>query len=218
MLFRSVLCFDNVEARGNYSYDKLLEVYQKASQELIEISNQSENETESLKVITYGTSESRMSRPTKTFEGTLPRVLEDVGYSDAKYEQGILAEIEHSNLYYGEVAARYQDPRPQIREFRDIKSMSDKEIADLNKGLDAIEFTATSKTRDINVRNCRYIVCSKDWYISIDNDGQVTTQILRKDSRATEECKAKAQSVIEEIKTDKIVVPTDVGSVGGEER
>ncbi len=214
----NVLCFDNVEARGNYSYDKLLEVYQKASQELIEISNQSENETESLKVITYGTSESRMSRPTKTFEGTLPRVLEDVGYSDAKYEQGILAEIEHSNLYYGEVAARYQDPRPQIREFRDIKSMSDKEIADLNKGLDAIEFTATSKTRDINVRNCRYIVCSKDWYISIDNDGQVTTQILRKDSRATEECKAKAQSVIEEIKTDKIVVPTDVGSVGGEER
>lgn len=214
----NVLCFDNVEARGNYSYDKLLEVYQKASQELIETSNQSENETESLKVITYGTSESRMSRPDKIFKGTLPRVLEDVGYSDAKYEQCILAEVEHKDLYYGEVATRYQDPRPQIREFKDIKSMSDKEIADLNKELDAMEFTATGKTRDTNVRNCRYIVCSKDWYIAIDNDGNVTTQILRKDTRATEECKARAQLVIEEIKTDKIVVPTDVGSVGGEER
>lgn len=214
----NVLCFDNVETRGNYSEDTLLEVYQQASEELIQISNQNENGTESLKVITYGTSESGMSKPDKKFEGTLPRVLENVGYSDAKHEQCILAEVEHNNLYYGEVAARYQDPRPQIKELRDIKSMSDKEIAVLNKELDAIEFTVTGKTRDTNVRNCRYIVCSKDWYIAIGNDGQVTTQILRKDSRALDECKGKAQSVIEEIKTDKIVVPTDVGSVGGEGR
>ena len=214
----NALCFDNVETRGNYSQDTLLEVYQRASEELIGLSNQTENETESLKVVTYGTSESRMSRPEKKFEGTLPKVLESVGYSDAKYEQCILAERKHKSLYYGDVVARYEDPRPQIKEFRDIASMSDKEVADLNRELDAIEYSKTGKTRETNVRNCRYVVCSKDWYIAIGNDGKVTTQILKKDGRATEECKAKAQVVIKQIKDDKIVVPTDFGNVGGEER
>ena len=41
----NALCFDNVEARGNYSYDKLLEVYHKASGELLNISNEYENDT-----------------------------------------------------------------------------------------------------------------------------------------------------------------------------
>ena len=159
-----------------------------------------------------------MSRPEKKFEGTLPKVLESVGYSDAKYEQCILAERKHKSLYYGDVVARYEDPRPQIKEFRDIASMSDKEVADLNRELDAIEYSKTGKTRETNVRNCRYVVCSKDWYIAIGNDGKVTTQILKKDGRATEECKAKAQVVIKQIKDDKIVVPTDFGNVGGEER
>lgn len=214
----NALCFDNVEARGNYSYDTLLEIYQKASGELLDISNQTENETESLKVITYGTSESRMSRPEKTFKGELPRVMENVGYSDAKYEQCVLAERKYKSLYYGDVVARYEDPRPQIKEYKDISTMSDEEIADLNRELDAIEYSKTGKSRETNVRNCRYVVCSKDWYITIGNDGQVTTQILNKDSRAAEECKAKAEVVIRNIKENKIVVPTDFGDVGGEER
>lgn len=214
----NVLCFDNVEARGNYSYDTLLDVYQKASGELLEISNQSENETESLKVITYGTSESRMSRPKKRFEGTLPRVLENVGYSDAKYEQCILAETEYKDLYYGEVAARYEDPRPLINEYRDIKFMSDQEIKELNRQLDGIEYTSTGNTRKSNVRNCRYVAVSKDWYITITNSGQVEIQLLKKDSRAAEECKAKAQEIMQEIKDDRIAVPTGFEDVGGESR
>ena len=171
-----------------------------------------------MKVITYGTSESRMSRPKKRFEGTLPRVLENVGYSDAIYEQCILAETEYEELYYGEVAARYEDPRPPIAEYKDIKSMSDHEIGELNKQLDGIEYTSTGKTRKTNARNCRYIAASKDWYITITNTGQVEVQLLKKDSRAAEECKAKAQEIMEQIKGDKIVVPTDFGDVGGETR
>ena len=214
----NVLCFDNVQARGSYSYDTLLDVYQKASGELLEISNQSENETESLKVITYGTSESRMSRPKKRFEGTLPKVLENVGYSDAKYEQCILAETEHKDLYYGEVAARYEDPRPLISEYRDIKSMNDQEIKELNRQLDAIEYTSTGNTRKNNVRNCRYVAVSKDWYITITDSGQVEIQLLKKDSRAAEECKNKAQEIMQEIKDDRIAVPTGFEDVGGESR
>lgn len=214
----NVLCFDNVEARGNYSYDTLLDVYQKASRELLEISNQSENETEKLKVITYGTSESKMSRPEKRFEGTLPRVLENVGYSDAKHEQCILAETEHKNLYYGEVAARYEDPRPLINEYRDIKFMSNQEIKELNRQLDGIEYTSTGNTRKNDVRNCSYIAVSKDWYITITNSGQVEIQLLKKDSRAVEECKAKAEEILQQIKDDSIVVPTDFGDIGGESR
>ena len=160
-----------------------------------------------------------MSRPEKRFdEGPLPRVLESVGYSDAKYEQCILAERSHGELYYGEVATRYQDPRPLISEYRDIKSLDDKEIVRLNKELDGIEYSATGDTRKTNVRNCRYISCSKDWYIAITNNGQVEIQILKKDARATDECKEKAKAIMKEIKDDKIVVPIDFEGVGGEDR
>ena len=159
-----------------------------------------------------------MTRPEKIFHGTLPTVLEDVSYSDAKGEQCILAEKEYKNLYYGDVAARYQDPRPLVREFRDIESMSDKEIEKLNKELDSIEYSNTGKTRNTNVRRCKYIACSKDWYIAITENGQVEIQILKKDDRATKECKEKAESVIKEIKDDKLIIPTDFGNVGGDER
>lgn len=215
----NVLCFDNVETRGKYNADTLLEVYKQASEELIRITEQSENTQESLRVVTYGTSESRMTRAKKMFtEGNLPAVLEKVNYSDAKYEQGVLAERRHTSLYYGEVSARYQDPRPDISEYRDISKMADKELELLNKKLDAIEYTKTGKTRKTNTRKCTYIACSKDWYIAINMDGEVETQILRKDTRAIEECKAKAQEILQGIKKEKIKVPTTFEDVGGEPR
>ena len=212
------LCFDNVETRGKYSYDTLLSVYQQASQELLEKSNASENPKESLKVITYGTSESKMSRPSKIFAGTLPRVLENVGYSDAKDEQCILAEKEYDTLYYGEVTAKYLDPRPLVREFTNISAMNDVDISRLNIELDSIEYSSTGKVRKNNARNCRYIAINKDWYIAITDKGNVEIQVLKDDERATEECKEKAKEIMFYIKKDKIIITPELASVGGEDR
>lgn len=217
----NVLCFDNVETRGNYSYDKLLEIYQKASKNLIDVSNQSEDEKESLKLITYGTSESRMSRPEKVLDlKPLPTLLEDVNYTDAKYEQCVLAEKEHKDLYYGEVSARYKDPRLPIMEYksREIQCLSEDQLSELDNQLDSIKYESTGSLRDYFAKDYTYIACSKDWYITIDKKGQVDIQLLKRDSRATEECKEKAKSILENIKSDKIVVPIDFGDVGGEER
>lgn len=214
----NVLCFDNVETRGNYSYDTLLSVYQKASQELLEKSNTSEDPKESLKVITYGTSESKMSRPSKIFAGILPRVLESVGYSDAKYEQCILAEKEYDTLYYGEVTAKYLDPRPLVREFTNISAMNDVDISTLNTELDSIEYSSTGKVRKNNARNCRYIAINKDWYIAITDKGHVEIQLLKDDERATEECKQKAKEIMAHIKKDEIIITPEFASVGGEDR
>lgn len=215
----NVLCFDNVETRGIYNSNKLLETYQKASENLLEISDLSENEIECLKVITFGISESKMSRTKKSFkEGQLPRVLENVGYSDAKYGQDILTERSHGELYYGQVTARYQDPRPLISEYRNIKGLDDKEVARLNKELDGIEYSITGDTRKINARNCRYIAHSKDWYIEITDNGKVKIQILKKDERAIDECKEKVTTIIKEIKDDKMVIPIDFTDAGGEDR
>ena len=41
---------------------------------------------------------------------------------------------------------------------------------------------------------------------------------MKKDARATDECKEKAKAIMKEIKDDKIVVPIDFDSVGGEDR
>lgn len=215
----NVLCFDNVETRGNYSYDKLLEVYKKASDHLLDVSVKLENEIECLKLVTYGTSESKMKSAEKMVSiRPLPTMLEKVNYTDAKYQQGILAGKEYEDLYFGEVVARYEDPRPDILEYRDISSLNNKEIEDINKHLDGIEYSKTGKTRKTNVRKCKYVSYNKDWYIAITNEGEVQIQILPKDSRAAEECKTKSKEILEEIKNDKIVVPIDFEGVGGVDR
>ncbi len=217
----NVLCFDNVETRGNYSYDTLLEVYKKASNELIEISNKSEDEKESLKLITYGTSESKMSRPEKVLELTpLPSVLENVNYSDAKREQCVLAEKEYKDLYYGEVSAKYRDPRPKIIELKgnQIKSLDVDHIYELDELLDSIKYESTGSLRDGSIEDYQYIICNKDWYITINKKGQVDIQLLKRDERAIEECKEKAKFILENVKSDKIVFPIDIENIGGEER
>lgn len=218
----NVLCFDNVETRGNYSYDKLLEVYQAASKHLLEVSQNSENDIEKLKLVTYGTSESKMTQAQNMLSiRPLPTMLEDVNYTDAKYEQGILAGDENDNLYFGEVVARYEDSRPEIQEYRDISKLSNNEIEKINTHLDSIEYSKTGKTRKTNARNCKYVAFNKDWYIAINNKGEVEIQILPKDFRAQEECKSKSKEILEEIKSDKIVVPVnneDVEGVGGDAR
>jgi len=154
----NALCFDNVETRGNYSQDTLLEVYQKASEELLEESNQVENETESLKVITYGTSESRMSKPKMIFEGTLPKVLENVGYSDAIEEQYILAEIKHKSLYYGNVVARYKDTGPQITHRLDYLRVPQSELHPIRRLIEETSFDITAETIEFirNIENQAY--------------------------------------------------------------
>lgn len=215
----NVVCFDNVETRGNYSYDKLLEVYEVASEHLLDVSKKSENEVECLKLITYGTSESKMT-PSKKMVSMrpLPRMLENVNYTDAEGQQGILAGEENNKLYFGEVVARYEDPRPAVLEYRDISKLNDKEIEEINKHLDGIEYSKTGKTRETNVRKCKYVAYNKDWYIAITNNGETQIQILPKDNRATEECKAISKRILEEIKTDKLVVPIDFEDVGGVDR
>lgn len=215
----NVLCFDNVETRGNFDKDKLLETYLKASSELIGVSEQNEDNVECLKLITYGTSESHMTRPSKVLKmDKLPRVLEDVNYSDATEEQCILAEKDYDNLYYGEVSAKYKDPRLQIREYTNLSSLNDIQKDELEKQLNSIKYEKTGTTRESFVRDYRYIALNKDWYITINKKGEVEIQILDRDVRAKEECKEKAQSILQEIKTDKIVVPIDFDSVGGEDR
>lgn len=215
----NVLCFDNVETRGSYSYDKLLEVYQKAGERLLEVSQKSENDVESLKLVTYGTSESKMTEPKEKLSmKNLPTMLENVNYTDAKYEQAILAGRNYDDLYFGEVVARYEDPRPDILEYHNISSLNDKEIEKINIELDGIEYSKTGDTRKTNVRKCKYVAYNKDWYIAINNGGDIEMQILPKDKRATQECKAKAKEILEQIKSDKIVVPIDFDDVGGDVR
>ena len=215
----NVLCFDNVETRGSYSYDKLLEVYQKAGERLLEVSQKSENDVESLKLVTYGTSESKMTEPKEKLSmKNLPTMLENVNYTDAKYEQAILAGRNYDDLYFGEVVARYEDPRPDILEYHNISSLNDKEIERINIELDGIEYSKTGDTRKTNVRKCKYVAYNKDWYIAINNGGDIEMQILPKDKRATQECKAKAKEILEQIKSDKIVVPIDFDDVGGDVR
>lgn len=217
----NVLCFDNVETRGNYSYDKLLEIYIKASNNLIQISAQSEDENESLKLITYGTSESKMTRAEKVLDmKPLPRVLENVNYSDAKNEQCILAKTEYEDLYYGDVSARYIDPRLPILEYdkKQIEKLDADQLNELDKQLDSIKYDSNGTLRNYYVKDYQYIACNKDWYIVIDKKGQVNIQLLKKDNRAIEECKNKAKSILENIKTNKITIPIDFEGVGGENR
>ena len=144
--------------------------------------------------------------------------VEDIFSRFLKKAINITNNKNYDDLYFGEVVARYEDPRPDILEYRDISNLNDKEIEKINTELDGIEYSKTGSTRKTNVRKCKYVTYNKDWYIAINNDGDVEMQILPKDKRATQECKTKAKEILEQIKSDKIVVPIDFDDVGGDIR
>ncbi len=182
----NLLCFDNVETRGHYDWDILLETYKKAAQNILDISVKEESTKEQIKLVTVGISESKMSLPNQQIKGKdvkLPRV-DDYIYTDARYGQAILATTGDKELYYGEVKAEYRDKRKTPGRYKNIMALSSEVKTSIVKRIRAIDFIKNHCTRPIDFNDYQYIAVTDDWYILLTNQGKVECVLLDSDSRA----------------------------------
>lgn len=185
----NLVCFDNVETRGNYDYDILLATYQKAAENIINISTKEESTKEQIKLVTFGGSYSRISKPKESVSKDkikMPRV-DGYIYCDAKNSQFILASNGEKELYYGDVQAQYKDTRKEPDRYVELGLLDREQKSSIIKKIRAIEFAKTGNIRMIAFDNYKYGVIADDWYILLNNNGEVECVMLENDNRAKEE-------------------------------
>ena len=185
----NLVCFDNVESRGNYDSDILLETYKKASQNIIEISSKDETTKEQIKLVTFGGGYSKISLPKRQVPRNkiqTPRV-DNYIYTDASYDQFILASNGEQELYYGDVKAKYKDTRNKPDKYVELSFLDREQKSSIIKRIRSIEFTKTGNIRKIDFDNYKYATIADDWYILLNNDGEVECMLLENDDRARKE-------------------------------
>lgn len=185
----NLVCFDNVETRGIYDHDILLEAYKQASKKFIDISEKDESTKEQIKLVTFGGRYSRISKPkdrVPTDRIQTPRVDGQI-YCDAEDEQFILASNGERELYYGDVKAQYKDDRKKIDRYVELTLLDREQKSSIIKKIKSIEFVKTGNIRNIDFDNYRYGAIADDWYILLNNNGEVECMLLDNDERAREE-------------------------------
>ena len=185
----NLVCFDNVETRGNYDYNTLLETYKKASKNIISSSLKDEDTKEQIKLVTFGGSYSKMEKPKEQVPKNkiqTPRVEGHI-YCDAKYEQYILATNGETELYYGDVKAEYKDVRKKPIKYTNLSLLDREQKSGIIKKIRSIDFTKSGNIRTLEFDNYCYAEISDDWYILINNNGEVECSLVESDSRAISE-------------------------------
>ncbi len=187
----NLVCFDNVETRSNYDYQTLLEVYKKASEDIIDLSKETEEEKERIKLVTFGGGFSKISKPSERIpynEIQKPRVNNYI-YTDAEYEQFVLAKSQLSNLYYGDVSVEYKDIRKQPQYINDLSLLDEDTLNLISNQIKSIAFTKSEEIKNIDFSLISKIAFSSDWYIIVYKSGIIEYSFLDKDERAIEELK-----------------------------
>lgn len=185
----NLVCFDNVESRGNYDNDILLETYKKASQNIIDVSAKDENTKEQIKLVTFGGGYSKISKPQEQVPKNklhTPRV-DNYIYTDAKCEQFILASNGENELYYGDVKAQYRDIRKKPDRYSELSLLDREQKSSIIKRIRSIEFSKNGSIRNLDFNNYSYVSVADDWYMLLNNNGEVECILLENDNRARKE-------------------------------
>lgn len=182
----NLVCFDNVESRGNFDWDILLETYKKASQNILDISSKDEDTKEQIKLVTFGGGYSKISKPKEQVPRKKiqrPRVKGYI-YTDARYDQFILASNGEQELYYGDVKAQYKDNRKKPERYTKLSLLDREQKSSIIKKIKSIEFSKMGIIRIIDFDNYKYASIADDWYILLNNNGEVECMLLENDDRA----------------------------------
>lgn len=185
----NLVCFDNVEARGNYDRSILLEAYKKASQEIIAISNKNEDTKEQIKLVTFGGGYSKIEKPNEKVPRSkihTPRVDGSI-YTDANYEQFILASNGEEELYYGDVKAQYKDIRSEVQRYSRLSLLEKEKKSSIIRKIREIDYLYYKESRIIDFESYAYAAIADDWYVLVLNNGETECVLLENDERARKE-------------------------------
>lgn len=184
----NLVCFDNVETTGRNDDDELLKAYQSAAEKIILTSAKKENAKEQIKLVTVGSSYSKMTLPEKQVpknEIQLPRTKNEI-YTDA-YQQFILFASKEKDLYYGDVTAEYKDEREEVQKYSNIVLLEKNKKTELMKKIRSINYLKNGQVSQIDLDNYCFLMLGEDWYLGITLNEDVDINFLSVDERAKKE-------------------------------
>lgn len=192
-----VVCFDSVEAgssvHGAYSDDiRLIDVYKKASNEIMDISRMNETAQERVKVVTVGASD-YIFKELEKVEGQVPRPQERDVYVYDSSSQRILAGEFPEKPNYEPVSIRYKDPRKRVHKILSVDESDVDELDEALLKLQSIKYDATGSEEIEDQTTMNQLFVGQDWYIKTTKEGNVEVEILGEDQETVNECKRYAE-------------------------
>ena len=192
----NVLCLDNIEVAKGINEVDFLDVYLKFANHIFEKSSCYEGENTCIKNITVG--RNLVDKPIKGIEKfakisntlsngekkeiySLPRVAEDNIYSDAKSVQVIL--LGNGDFKYYDVNCNYKDERDEVLSYLG----EEKDFGHINDIVNCLRYIKSEecgKVEDfdlIDVKDYKCVWCNKDWYVLVDENGNVDKYFCSKD-------------------------------------
>jgi len=202
-----VVCFDSVEA-GSLSHSvykddiKLVDVYKKAANEILDISKKSEDIIQQIKVVTVGKSDYIFNN-LELLKGDVPKPLEKDVYVYDSSEQMILAGSMPYNVRYGVVGIKYKDPRKKVRIINEINDIDIDLLDELTLNINSLRYQFYGEESLVCLTDYQKIILGEDWYILFNKDGNIEKGILKETDEAREEFK---EYSLKYIDNDKIYV------------
>lgn len=198
-----VLCFDNIEVKKdmiNSEFSKvLLKILKDAAKSIMKISQENENEKESIKIVTLGRNEHDIELELKE-ENLLsnyreemfhPKNQEGLYLIDSSKIQYIIAGSYQENLNY-EIKTKYRYPRKKPIRFDTINKLT------LENMINSIK-----KDSGINTPNPIYTIgyLNEDYYIGVTTKNEIDIVCTEKDPR----CKEEIINLLEILKRENMI-------------
>lgn len=186
-----VICFDSVEAgspyHGMYRDDiKLVDVYKRAAQEMLYISQQVEDDIQKVKVVTIGKSDYTFN-DLENVEGDTPRPLEnDVYVYDSNRQQILVGSIPEKPRY-GVVGIQYRDPRKRVSLVNDVNNADIETLDEVSININSLRYQIYGEETPIYYPDYTKIISGDGWYILINNDNVVESGALKGNEETTTE-------------------------------
>lgn len=177
-----VICFDSVEAgspcHGMYKDDiKLVDVYKKAAEQMLNISQEAEDDIQRIKVVTVGKSDYAFN-DLKEIEGSVPRPLENDVYVYDSNIQKILAGEFPEKTRYGVVGVQYKDPRKKVTIINDVGKTNIDTLDEISLNVNSLRYQINHEESPIDYSIYTKIFFGDGWYILVQKDGLIESGYL----------------------------------------
>lgn len=205
-----VICFDSVEAGSNYhdAYEdniKLVDVYKRAAEEMMNISYQQEDEIQRVKTVTIGRSDFKFYG-LENIKNEVAKPLENNLYVYDSAMQWILSGKELEEPRYGIVAAKYYDKRDKVINIKDTKNCNIDELTETINKIVSIKYTKNNDD-SFDIEKYKQLIVGEDWYILIEKNNNIEVEILNNKEEAIEECKKYSLTL------DNIISPNELNTL-----
>ena len=178
-------CFDSVEVAPAYynlsteDKDKVVDVYIKTAEKMIEISKENESELERIKVVTVGRANSSFNR-LEILNGTSPKPIEPNLNAYDSDSQKILSGNLPNNPKFGQVLIQYKDER-KIKKIEDLDNIDIDKKDEIINTINSIDYQVNNETKELNFEEYKKIIYTDEWYIISKKDGKLEGNYIKFD-------------------------------------